>query len=195
MTFILPIGFFRYFWWRFNIWGEIVGIAVGVPFCILVWFVFGGSQWPFWQVFLILFGSGAVVITFTALLTAPTEVAILQTFYGKCRPPGFWGPIRKLIALESATPLPQPEIHKAAIFEFTVTLGALACMFLSINTFLGHRLVLASIGGIGFLVLGGVVVMMSIRSLAAESFESGEPDKKAVCNDVETVACCQKSQK
>jgi Na+/proline symporter len=168
MTFILPIGFMRYFWWRFNIWGEIVGIAVGVPFCVLVWFVLGGSQWPFWQVFLTLFGSGAVVITLTAILTNATDRAVLEQFYRKCQPPGFWGPVRKSLAAENHAAYPA-SFGWASLAEFAVTLGALACMFLAINAFLGHRLWLACAAGGGFVVLGGVVVAISIRSLAEES--------------------------
>jgi solute:Na+ symporter, SSS family len=167
MTFILPIGFMRYFWWRFNIWGEIVGIAVGVPFCVLVWFVLGGSQWPFWQVFLTLFGTGAIVITLTALLTKPTDSAVLQAFYQKCQPPGFWGPVRKCLATRPDAVCPAG-IGRAALFEFALTLTALACMFISINSFLGHRLWLAAGAGLGFLALGGGVVVLSIRSLAEE---------------------------
>ena len=166
MTFILPIGFLRYFWWRFNIWGEIVGIAVGVPFCILVWFVLGGNEWPFWQVFLALFGSGSLIITLTALLTKPTDPEVLESFYRQCRPPGFWWPIREHIEAEPDTI--KPRIDKGAFFEFTMILGALACMFLAINAFLGHRLVLAGVAAIGFIILGGIVVVLSIRSLAKE---------------------------
>ena len=92
MTFILPIGFLRYFWWRFNIWGEIVGIAVGVPFCVLVWFVLGGSQWPFWQVFLTLFGSGAVVITLTALSPRRPMSRFFGSSTGSAGRRDCWGP-------------------------------------------------------------------------------------------------------
>jgi solute:Na+ symporter, SSS family len=168
MTFILPVGFLRYFWWRFNIWGEIVGIAVGVPFCILVWFVFGGSQWPFWQVFAVLFGGGAIVITLVSLLTKPTDDATLDAFYKKCGPPGFWAPIRRRLA-SRGDGVCVTEIGKPALGEFAITLGALACMFLAINTFLGHRLLLAAVAAAGFLVLGGFVVAISARSLAEES--------------------------
>jgi hypothetical protein len=219
MTFLLPIGFLRYFWWRFNIWGEIVGIAAGVPFCILVWFVLGGSQWPFWQVFLTLFGSGAVAITLTALLTKPTDNQVLQSFYKKCQPPGFWGPVRNQCTTPcdatnssslrkdeashpersgdfghpersegsqdgqilrcaqndarpmafSATGTNSSVVDRKAFFEFALTLAALACMFFAINSFLGHRLGLALGAASAFLVLGGLVVAMSVRSLAEES--------------------------
>jgi hypothetical protein len=171
MTFILPIGFLRYFWWRFTIWGEIVGIAVGIPFCIFVWFGLGGNQWPFWQVFLTLFGCGAVVITLTALCTKPTDDAILLAFYQKCQPPGFWGPIRRLSARDLGSAVPA-RMAKGAFFEFAVTLAALACMFLAINTFLGHHIGLALAAAAGFLLLAGIVVVMSVHSLADE--QSGE---------------------
>jgi hypothetical protein len=168
MTFILPIGFLRYFWWRFNIWGEIVGIAVGIPFCVLVWFGLGGSNWPFWEVFLTLFGSGAVVITLTALLTPPTDAVILQDFCKKCRPPGFWAPVRRSLAAQRGEAA-SAEIGRAEYFEFVVTLATLACMFVAINCFLGHRLWLALAAALGFVVCGGIVVMMSLRSLAEEA--------------------------
>jgi len=167
MTFILPIGFLRYFWWRFNIWGEIVGIAVGVPFCILVWFGLGGNEWPFWQVFLTLFGSGSLIITLTSLLTKPTEPEALKSFYIHCRPPGFWRPVRERIAT-GADGMALPRIVKGSLFEFFMILGALACMFLAINAFLGHRLLLSGVAITGFIILGGIVVLLSIRSLAEE---------------------------
>ena len=180
MTFILPIGFLRYFWWRFNIWGEIVGIAVGIPFCILVWFVLGGNQWPFWQVFLTLFGSGSLIITLTALLTKPTDHAVLEKFYRQCRPPGFWRPVRERIAADPDAIAPR--VNKGACFEFTMILGTLACMFLAINTFLGHRLPLSGCAATGFIILGGIVVLLSIRSLAEEDV--------AAKIEAETIGTC-----
>jgi hypothetical protein len=42
-------------------------------------------------------------------------------------------------------------------------------MFVSINTFLGHRLGLSLAAGVGFLALGGLVIRLSIRSLAEET--------------------------
>jgi Na+/proline symporter len=165
MTFLLPIGFLRYFWWRFNIWGEIVGIAVGVPFCVLVWFGLGGSTWPFWKVFATLFGTGAVAIPLAALLTPPTADTVLHEFYRKCQPPGLWGPMRNAVPRTDA----RPRIDATGLGEFAVTLGALACMFLSINSFLGHRLGISLAAGAGFLVLGSLVVRRCLRSLDEES--------------------------
>lgn len=164
MTFILPIGFLRYFWWRFNIWGEIVAIAVGVPFCIIVWFVLGGSEWPFWKVFFTLFGSGALTIVAAALVTKPTDMEVLEAFYLKCRPRGFWRPVRERIARQAAQPF-EPGFDTATLFEFALTLAALGCMFLAINTFLGHRLALSAAAACGFLIFGGGVVLLSWKSL------------------------------
>jgi len=167
MTFLLPIGFLRYFWWRFNIWGEIVGIAVGIPFCILVWFVLGGSQWPFWQVFGTLFGCGAIVITLTTLLTQPTEREVLRTFYQNCRPAGFWGPVKNSLAADQEVDC-SGTVDRKSFLEFAVTIAALACMFLAMNSFLGHQILPAAAATVGFLVFGGIVVAMSVRSLAED---------------------------
>jgi Na+/proline symporter len=160
MTFLLPIGFLRYFWWRFNIWGEIVGIAVGVPFCVWVWFGLGGNSWPFWRVFATLFGTGAVAITLTALFTPATDEAVLREFYRKCRPPGLWGPIRDA----ETDPRARPKIDADGMVEFAMTLGVLACMFVSINSLLGHRLGIALAAGAGFLVLGSWMACRWCRS-------------------------------
>ena len=37
--FFLPLSVFRFFWWRFNVWGELAAIVLGLPLSILVWFI------------------------------------------------------------------------------------------------------------------------------------------------------------
>jgi hypothetical protein len=69
----------------------------------------------------------------------------------------------------SATGTNSSVVDRKAFFEFALTLAALACMFFAINSFLGHRLGLALGAASAFLVLGGLVVAMSVRSLAEES--------------------------
>ena len=31
VMFLLPLSFFRFFWWRFNVWGELAAIVLGLP--------------------------------------------------------------------------------------------------------------------------------------------------------------------
>ena len=167
MTFILPIGFLRYFWWRFNVWGEIVGIAVGIPFCILVWFVLGGNEWPF-------LASVPHALRQRVHHHHPNRLAHqIDRPYGprKNSTPNAARPDSGAPSENVSRPTPNaiaPRLKKGVFFEFTMILGALACMFLAINAFLGHRLLLSGCATAGFIIFGGIVVFLSIRSLAEE---------------------------
>jgi SSS family solute:Na+ symporter len=100
VAFILPLGWLRFFWWRLNIWGEIAALAGGLPLSYLIWFVWGFAHKPFWKGFLLLFGSGWVVIVAVTLLTAPETRETLAEFYRRCQPPGFWGEIASELSTE-----------------------------------------------------------------------------------------------
>ena len=49
VIFLLPLSWLRFFWWRFNVWGELAAFVLGLPLSILVWFVLGYENKPFWQ--------------------------------------------------------------------------------------------------------------------------------------------------
>jgi solute:Na+ symporter, SSS family len=38
VVFLLPLAWFRFLWWRFNVWGELSATVLGLPLSILVWF-------------------------------------------------------------------------------------------------------------------------------------------------------------
>ncbi|MDQ3687050.1 MAG: hypothetical protein M3430_15860 [Acidobacteriota bacterium] len=95
-AFILPLSWLRFFWWRLNIYGEAAALIIGLPLSYIVWFPLGFSNeqaHPFWQGFLLLFGLGMVVIIAVTYLTRPERIETLREFYGRCRPPGWWGPV------------------------------------------------------------------------------------------------------
>jgi hypothetical protein len=58
---------------------------------------------PFWQGFLLLFGSGMVVIVSVSLLTRPEAPETLERFYRLCRPPGLWAPVAAKLSEVEAT--------------------------------------------------------------------------------------------
>lgn len=93
IAFVLPLAWLRFFWWRFNIWGEAAGVLLGLPLGYLIWFPLGFSQRPFWQAFFMLFGAGWVVILLVTLLTPAEPMEKLREFYARCRPAGLWGPV------------------------------------------------------------------------------------------------------
>ena len=99
VIFILPLSWLRFFWWRFNIWGEIAAIVLGLPLSILIWFVLGFEHQPAWLGMAILFFASGFVLLLVSLLTPPESKETLVRFYERCRPPGLWKPIRPLAAV------------------------------------------------------------------------------------------------
>jgi solute:Na+ symporter, SSS family len=91
----LPLSWLRWFWWRFNVWGEVFGILISVPLSIVVWFVMDWKSRPAWQPTLLLLGIGLVGSVLISLLTRPESDETLRRFYQRIRPPGAWGRIRR----------------------------------------------------------------------------------------------------
>ena len=95
VIFLLPLAFFRFFWWRFNVWGELAAIILGLPLSIVFWFILGFEHRPFWQStgFLFLL-SIALLVSVSSLTRAESEETLIR-FYERCRPPGLWRRIRQ----------------------------------------------------------------------------------------------------
>lgn len=94
VIFLLPLAVFRFFWWRFNVWGELSAIVLGLPLSIVIWFHLGFKDRPAWQGLGLLLALSFAVLTTVCLLTPPERLEVLESFYRRCRPPGFWGPVR-----------------------------------------------------------------------------------------------------
>jgi SSS family solute:Na+ symporter len=94
VVFLLPLAWFRFFWWRFNVWGELSATVLGLPLSILVWFVLDFQAKPLWQGLGLLFGLSLLVLVTVTLCTPPESITTLQRFHARCRPPGFWKPVR-----------------------------------------------------------------------------------------------------
>ncbi|EEF63031.1 sodium:solute symporter family transporter [Pedosphaera parvula] len=131
VIFLLPLAFFRFFWWRFNVWGELAAIILGLPLSLLIWFKFDfqdASKHPIWQGLSLLFGLSFVILIITTLLTPAESFETLAKFYERCRPPGFWGPIRNRIGLTATT---QPLFRGVVL---NCLLGILSCLGLVLAT-------------------------------------------------------------
>jgi solute:Na+ symporter, SSS family len=97
VMFFLPLSVFRFFWWRFNVWGELAAVVLGLPLSILIWFVLdfqNAEKHPMWQGLGLLIGLSFVSLLIVTLLTPAESPTTLRRFYQRCRPPGFWGPVR-----------------------------------------------------------------------------------------------------
>jgi solute:Na+ symporter, SSS family len=98
-TAVLMPNFFRWFWWRFNGWGYAVGTVCGVISAIVAvkWF----SDVPVYESFFVFLGISIVASVGASLLTPPTDMTTLADFYRRIRPPGFWGPVKKVVLAEN----------------------------------------------------------------------------------------------
>jgi len=128
VIFILPLSWLRFFWWRFNVWGEIAAIVLGLPLSILLWFVLGFQNRPFWQGTGILFLASVAVLVLVSLLTPPESKETLVRFYERCRPPGAWKPIR---AVAAAGETAEPSTGRLILDS---VLGIAACLGLVVAT-------------------------------------------------------------
>jgi Na+/proline symporter len=99
VVFLLPLSWLRFFWWRFNVWGELSALVLGLPLSVLFWFILDFQNKPFWQSTGLLFLLSLVVLIGVTLLTPAEKTETLIAFYRKCRPPGLWAGIREAAAL------------------------------------------------------------------------------------------------
>jgi Na+/proline symporter len=100
----------RWFWWRINAWCEITAMASS--FLVAFSFFIAGKQGiaiPSSIVLLTTIAVTTAVWVLTALVTAPTDSAVLRSFYAKVRPAGpGWRAIRAETGLPpSGDSLPQ----------------------------------------------------------------------------------------
>jgi Na+/proline symporter len=88
----------RWFWWRVNAWTEIAAMLVGLALAI-----FASMQPWSWGTRLAVttFGTMAVWLPVT-WLTRPERNEVLDAFYARIRPGGWWRPVRERTGL---TPL------------------------------------------------------------------------------------------
>ncbi len=128
LIFLLPLGLFRFLWWRFNVWGELAATVLGLPLSILVWFVLDFQSKPMWQGLGLLLVLSFVVLIAVTLLTPPESLATLRQFYQRCRPPGWWGPIRRSMPPDEASAREHRRLGVDAL------LGIVACFGLVVAT-------------------------------------------------------------
>ncbi len=81
----------RWYWWRINAWTEIAATLAPFIGYTLTRYVFG-LQFP--NSFFLTVGFTTLTWILVMYLTAPEDSKVLQAFYKKVRPEGWWGPVR-----------------------------------------------------------------------------------------------------
>lgn len=150
VVFLLPLSWLRFFWWRFNVWGELAAFVLGLPLSILVWFVLGYEKKPFWVGTGLLFALSFVTLVTVTFLTPPESRETLVRFYRKCRPPGLWKGIR-----EEAGPSSDGEPSSGhLVLDSLVGVAACLGLVLATNAVFAGSWATAALGGAAFLGLG-----------------------------------------
>ncbi len=164
--FVLPVGLLRWLWWRLNIYGEMIGFILAFPLAYAVWF--GAPKWlglpafkdrPYWQAFGVLFGLGFTVLLIVTLLTPPARREVLERFYERVKPPGFWGHIAQAQSANSRS----MRFHDVLLGFYGS--GFAAALILGMNAMLVRRYTL---GGL-LLVLAGLLGKWVLRRTISAS--------------------------
>lgn len=167
VIFWLPLAYFRFFWPRFNVWGEMAATILGIPLTVLFWFILDFQHKPIWQGTGMLFIIALSVISLVTILTPPESDETLKKFYMRCRPPAGWKKLRmKYPSLPG-----HDQTLKSQIFD--CLLGIVACFGLSMATnaiFAGNWLIiiLGSCSALGF---GGWLIKRSFPGKPVEQFK------------------------
>jgi solute:Na+ symporter, SSS family len=128
VIFWLPLAYFRFFWPRFNGWGELTATILGIPLSVFFWFILDFQNKPIWQGTGMLFLIAIVIIVAVTLLTPKEPDQVLEDFYIRCRPPAGW---KRFIS--SRPNLPQGDITLKDQIADSI-LGILACLGMAMAT-------------------------------------------------------------
>jgi solute:Na+ symporter, SSS family len=83
----------RWFWWRLNGWGFAAGTGTGLTVALSLKAALPSGT-PEFVPFLLVSLSALGALILVTLLTEQTDPEVLDNFYRKTRPFGFWGPVR-----------------------------------------------------------------------------------------------------
>ena len=202
IAFSLPLAWLKWFWWRTNSIGDMVGILGGFPAGYVVWFgsdailpaglrswlrgvshhnwnalipAFGNlDRYPIWASFGILFGLGWSCILFATLLTRPEPMDVLKKFYLTAKPIGWWAPVRARLTTVEANQA-RPRVGK----------DMLACGFGIVFYFSLTLSLFSSMGGhYQQAAVSFVVALISGISFAKTAILRGKAERKHQPTDI-----------
>lgn len=111
----------KWHWWRFNASGFFWGMLAGIIPALIFPYVFTNVLELYYFPLLFLCSLGGCVVG--SLLTPPTDMNTLKTFYRTVRPWGFWGPVHDRVVAEEPDFIPNKNL---GIDAFNVVVGVIA---------------------------------------------------------------------
>jgi Na+/proline symporter len=195
VVFSLPLAWLKWFWWRLNVVGDMVGILGGFPAGYLIWFgsdavlpewfrtwvlshaglnlnglvpAFSNlDRYPFWMGFGILFVLGWIFILAATLFTRAESPEVLHSFYMAARPIGWWGPVRQSLTKDQIS-----DIRKETRGDLTACVCGIAFYFsLTVCLFaaLGGYFAMAAVSAVISLATGALFLRTALLRPAVKA--------------------------
>ena len=106
------VMFLRWVWWRVNAWAEMAALGGSIALSIVTAYLPVTRHWWASETMEEYFGHRMIFIMLGSLIiwlvvmwcTPPADPKVLDSFYGKVRPPGWWGPVRQRLNLPLEVP-------------------------------------------------------------------------------------------
>ena len=116
----IAANLFKWYWWRFNANGFVMGMATGIVSALVFLKLYDGLFLNVWPIIFLLSVIGCLVGTYTA---PPTDNETLTTFYKTVKPWGFWKPIHTMVVESDPTFEPN---KRFTLDMFNVVIGMIA---------------------------------------------------------------------
>ena len=116
----IAANLFKWYWWRFNANGFVMGMATGIVSALVFLKIYDGLFLNVWPIIFLLSIIGCLVGTYTA---PPTNSDTLMAFYKTVKPWGFWKPIHAMVVETDPTFEPN---KRFGIDMFNVVIGMIA---------------------------------------------------------------------
>jgi hypothetical protein len=105
----------RWLWWRVNAWSEVIGLGGSIVFSLATWWLPWTRHWWAPETMEEYFGQRTVFImvatlvawVIVTLLTKPVPEEVLDRFYQRVKPPGWWRPVRQRLGVEPSVGFPK----------------------------------------------------------------------------------------
>ena len=155
---ILPPNVLRWYWWRLNGQGYAAGVFGGMALSLGQVFLdtmYLDQPLPLYIGFPVIALASVVITIVVSLLTQPTDIETLKTFYRKVQPAGFWKPARR--AVYDETPGFKKQLHfRVELFNTVIAMIGITALYVSMLYLVLHRL------GVGFSLLATTAVCVVI---------------------------------
>ena len=116
----IAANLFKWYWWRFNANGFVMGMATGIVSALVFLKLYDGLFLNVWPIIFLLSIIGCIVGTYTA---PPKSNETLIQFYKTVKPWGFWKPIHALVV--DTDPSFEPN-KRFTLDMFNVVIGMIA---------------------------------------------------------------------